>query len=416
MKSLYIKETKSLKKVIVVGGGPAGMMAAYFAATSGAEVTLIEQNKMLGKKLLITGKGRCNVTNFSSEEELINQVVHNPKFMYSAFSVFSAYDAYAQFEEWGVPLKIERGNRVFPASDRAADVRNALQRAMESVGVAVVTDRIRKIDVLQMLAVGENQSYYYDSLVLATGGCSYPLTGSTGDGYRFASSMGHRVIKPSPALVSLVETESKCIEMAGLSLKNVKLSAFNCKGKNLYSDFGEMLFTHEGISGPLVLSASSYLTDKDFPCCIEIDLKPALTEEMLDKRLLRDFEEFANRDFHNALEKLLPKKMIPVIIRESGIPEHLKVHQITREQRQSLVSLMKHFCVTIKKKGDFSEAIITAGGVDVSQVDPRTMESKLCPNVYFAGELLDVDALTGGYNLQIAYSTGKLAGISAAKE
>ncbi len=405
-----------MKKIVIVGGGPAGMMAAYSAANAGAQVTLIEQNRIMGKKLLITGKGRCNVTNFSSEEELISQVVHNPKFLYSAFSSFNAYDAYAFFEEWGVPLKIERGNRVFPASDRAADIRNALLRCIKSVGVNIVNDKVLKIKADPFELIGELNVYSADRVILATGGCSYPSTGSTGDGYRFAASLGHRVENPVPALVALIENENRCIEMAGLSLKNVQLTIFNCKGKELYRDFGEMLFTHAGISGPLVLSSSSILKKTDFPCVAEMDLKPALTEEMLDKRLLRDFEEFTNRDFRNALEKLLPKKIIPSIIRESGIDPALKVHQISREQRLRLVYIIKHFLVKLKEKAGFEEAIITAGGVDVSQVNPRTMESKLCPGLYFAGELLDVDAFTGGYNLQIAYSTGILAGKSAAME
>ena len=379
-------------------------------------MTLIEQNRILGKKLLITGKGRCNVTNFSSEEELIDHVIRNPKFLYSAFSSFNAYDSYAFFEEWGVPLKIERGNRVFPVSDRAADVRNAFLRCLETVGVQIITDKVLKIQAEPFNVIGEKASYICDCLILATGGVSYPLTGSTGDGYRFAASVGHLINKPSAALVSLIEKGNKCRKMAGLSLKNVQLTVFECEGKTLYSDFGEMLFTHEGISGPLVLSASSFLGETDFPAVAEIDLKPALTNEMLDKRLLRDFEEFSNRDFHNSLEKLLPQKLIPIVIQESAITPSQKVHQINREQRMNLVHIIKHFKVTLLKKAGFEEAIITAGGVDVSQVHPGTMESKLCPGLYFAGELLDVDALTGGYNLQIAYSTGRLAGVSAAME
>ena len=405
-----------LNKVLVIGGGPAGMMSAFAAASQGASVTLIEQNNMLGKKLLITGKGRCNVTNFSSEEELIAQVVTNPKFLYSAFSAFNAYDAYAMFEEWGVPLKIERGNRVFPESDRAADVRNAMKRAIERVHVTVIEDEIRSINADPFVVNGKKGTYYGDRVILATGGCSYPLTGSTGDGYRFAAALGHRIIKPSAALVSLVELGKTCVEMMGLSLKNVRLTIYGCKAKKLYEEFGEMIFTHEGISGPIVLSASSHLKDTDFPCRAEIDLKPALDDETLDKRLLRDFEEQSNRDFRNALGGLLPKKMIPVIIHRSGIDPETKVHQITREQREHLVYIIKHFEIKLSGKGDFSEAIITSGGVEVRQVDPRTMESKLVPGLYFAGEILDVDALTGGYNLQIAYSTGYLAGLAAAKE
>ncbi len=405
-----------MKKVMVVGGGPAGMMAAYTAASEGASVTLIEQNNILGKKLLITGKGRCNVTNFSPEEELIGQVVRNPKFLYSAFNAFNAYDAYAFFEEWGVPLKIERGNRVFPESDRAADVRNAMKRAMDRAGVSVVEDQIERISSNPFILYGKKGNYTCDCLILATGGCSYPLTGSKGDGYRFASSLGHNVIKPSAALVSLLEEGDICRELMGLSLKNVKLTIIGEKAKTLYSEFGEMLFTHEGISGPIVLSASSHLRDSDFPCIAEIDLKPAMDDEMLDKRLLRDFEEYTNKDYRNSLGKLLPKKMIPVVVERSGIAPDTKIHQITREQRERLVYIIKHFKVKLLKKAGFAEAIVTSGGVDVRQVDPRTMESKLVDGLYFVGELLDVDALTGGYNLQIAYSTGHLAGLAAAKE
>ncbi len=405
-----------LKKVIVIGGGPAGMMAAITASRQGASVILIEQNNILGKKLLITGKGRCNVTNFCSEDELISQVVTNPKFLYSAFSAFNSYDAYAFFEEQGVPLKIERGNRVFPESDRAADVRNALKRVMDREGVQVVEDQIVGITASPFVIKGKRETYFADKVILATGGYTYPLTGSTGGGYRFAKMLGHHIVQPEPALVSLREEGRKCVEMMGLSLKNVSISIKNSKGKKLYSEFGEMLFTHEGISGPIVLSASSHLKNADFPCMAEIDLKPALDEEMLDKRLLRDFEEQSNKDFRNSLGKLLPKKLIPVIIQESGIAPETKIHQITRAERERLVYIMKHFEVKLSGKGALSEAIITSGGVDVRDVSPKTMESKLVPGLYFAGEVLDVDALTGGYNLQIAYSTGFLAGQSAAKE
>lgn len=391
------------------------MMAAYAAASAGASVALIEQNNILGKKLLITGKGRCNVTNFASEEELISQVVTNPKFLYSAFSSFNAYDAYALFEEWGVPLKIERGNRVFPVSDRAADVRNAMKKALIKAGVQLIEDQILRISASPFVLTGSNGEYQCNKLILATGGCSYPLTGSTGDGYRFSKGLGHKVIRPAAALVPLIEEGRICKRLMGLSLKNVQLSVHDCKGKILYDDFGEMLFTHEGISGPIVLSASSHLCEEDFPCFAEIDLKPSLDEETLDRRLLRDFEEFSNKDFRNSLGKLLPKKLIPVIVEQSGILPDTKIHQITREQRDRLIHIIKHFKVKILKKGSFSEAIITSGGVDVKQIEPRTMQSKLIPGLYFAGELMDVDALTGGYNLQIAYSTGYVAGLSAAK-
>lgn len=391
------------------------MMAAITAAQAGASVVLIEQNRILGKKLLITGKGRCNVTNFSSEEELIGNVVTNSKFLYSAFSAFNAYDTYAKFEEWGVPLKIERGNRVFPESDRAVDIRNAMRRELQMLKVMVVEDRVVGISSSPMSVKGEQSRYDCDSIIIATGGCSYPLTGSTGDGYRLASSVGHRVVKPSAALVPLLEEGNTCSALMGLSLKNVQLSLIGCNGKILYKDFGEMLFTHEGLSGPIVLSASSFLRDDCFPCVAEIDLKPALDRETLDARLLRDFAEFSNKDFQNALGKLLPQKMIPIVIKRSGIPAKNKVHQITRAQREALIDVIKHFRVSIRKKSGFSEAIITSGGIAVDQINPKTMESKLLPGLFFAGEVIDVDALTGGYNLQIAFSTGVLAGKSAAK-
>lgn len=405
-----------MKKIVVVGGGPAGLMAAITAAKSGGSVSLIEQNNMLGRKLLITGKGRCNITNFSPEDELISQVVTNPKFLYSAFNAFNAYDAYAFFEEQGVPLKIERGNRVFPESDRAADVRDALKRAAQQAGVSFIKDKIIAICNDPLLVKGESGEYPCDAVILATGGCSYPLTGSTGDGYKLAKMLGHSIVDPQPALVALEEEGRICASLMGLSLKNVEIKLLDCKGKMLYSEFGEMLFTHKGISGPIVLSASSHLKRGDFPCVAEIDLKPAMDEEMLDKRLLRDFEAFTNKDFLNALDKLLPKKIIPTMIALSGIDPHCKVHQITKVQRERLVYIIKHFPIKLKGKADFSEAIITSGGINVREIEPRTMQSKLVSGLYFAGEVMDVDALTGGYNLQIAYSTGYLAGLSAAKE
>ena len=404
-----------MKNVLVIGGGPAGMMAAYAAAKNGARVQLVERNKVLGKKMLITGKGRCNVTNFCDEEDLIAQVVSNRKFLYSSFASLNAYDAYALFEEWGVPLKIERGNRVFPVSDKAADVRNAMRDALKRCNVQIIEDRIKSVEAKTMSFIGENGCYKGDSVVLATGGISYSATGSSGDGYQFARSLGHRIIAPEAALVSMVEEGNDCADLMGLSLKNVQLTIFNCKGKKLYRDFGEMLFTHEGISGPIVLSASSYAKKGDFPLRAIIDLKPALESEALDKRLLRDFEEYANKDFRNSLGKLLPQKMIPKIIEKCGIPSHVKVHQITKQQRETLVQLIKNFEVKLISKGSVEQAVITSGGVDVREIDPKTMESKLVPGLFFAGEVMDVDALTGGYNLQIAYSTGYLAGLSAAK-
>lgn len=398
-----------LKKVAVIGGGPAGIMAAI-AAAKNAQVLLFEQNNMLGRKLLITGKGRCNVTNFCSEEELISQVVHNPKFLYSAFSAFNAYDAYAFFEDAGVPLKIERGNRVFPVSDRSSDIRDALRRKAAEMNVQFIFEKVLDADGNRVVCA--DRVYDADAVILATGGCSYPLTGSTGDGYRIAKKLGHKIVSPEAALVGLLEAGNTCSELMGLSLKNVELTVFDSKAKVLYNEFGEMLFTHKGISGPIVLSASSHLAKNQFPCVASIDLKPALDEDKLDKRLLRDFEENINKDFLNALDKILPKKIIPYIIERSGIDPRSKVHQITKNERIALVHTIKKFEIVIKEKADFSEAIITSGGIDVREIDPRTMESKLVPNLYFAGEIIDVDALTGGYNLQIAYSTGYLAGIS----
>lgn len=405
-----------MKNIIVIGGGPAGLMAAITAAECGGKVTLIEKNNMLGRKLLITGKGRCNVTNFCDEEELIQRVVSNPKFLYSAFAAFNAYDAYAFFEERGVPLKIERGNRVFPESDRAADVRDCFKKCAQSCGVHFLNDTVLSVTAEPLTVVCEKQRFSPEAVIIATGGCSYPLTGSTGDGYRFAKMLGHRVISPEPALVALEEKGGICEDLAGLSLKNVQLTAKTRNGKILYTEFGEMLFTHKGISGPIVLSASSFLKENDFPCIASVDLKPALDNELLDKRLLRDFDKKINKDFSNALDELLPKKMISKIIEKSGIHPSTKVHQITKEQRERIVHSIKNFEIELVGKADFSEAIITSGGVDVGEIDPRTMQSKIVPNVYFAGEILDVDAVTGGYNLQIAYSTGVLAGRSATKE
>ncbi|MBQ7034689.1 MAG: aminoacetone oxidase family FAD-binding enzyme, partial [Clostridia bacterium] len=346
-------------------------MAAITAAKAGGCVSLIEQNNMLGRKLLITGKGRCNVTNFCPEDELISQVVTNPKFLYSAFNAFNAYDAYAFFEEQGVPLKIERGNRVFPESDRAADVRDALKNAAQQAGVLFIKNKIVAICAEPLLVKGESGEYPCDAVILATGGCSYPLTGSTGDGYKIAKMLGHAIVEPQPSLVALEEEGKICCSLMGLSLKNVEISLFGCKGKELYREFGEMLFTHKGISGPIVLSASSYLKKSDFPCMAEIDLKPAMDADMLDKRLLRDFEAFTNKDFLNALDKLLPKKIIPMIIELSGIDPHCKVHQITKVQRERLVYIIKHFRIKLKGKADFSEAIITSGGINVREIEPR---------------------------------------------
>ena len=405
------------KRITVVGGGAAGMMAAICAAEQGAQVTLLEPNERLGKKLNITGKGRCNVTNNADIQGLMANIPRNGKFLYSAFSDFDGRDAMAFFEALGVPLKTERGNRVFPVSDRAFDISGALERRLKRLKVHLVRDRAVSLDIAEEAVRGvrgERGDYPADAVILATGGVSYPATGSTGEGHRMAAQAGHTVTPLRGSLVPLREQGHRCARMQGLSLRNVQLTVLE-NGKKCYTDFGEMLFTHFGVSGPLVLSASAhmrYFDKKHYR--LEIDLKPALNEPTLDKRLLSDFEKYANSDFANALGDLLPQKMIPVVVEERGIPPHQKVHDITREQRRSLLVLLKHFPVEIAGPCPVTDAIVTSGGVKVSEVNPATMESKIVKGLYFAGELLDVDAYTGGFNLQIAWATGRAAGRSAA--
>ena len=405
------------KRITVVGGGAAGMMAAICAAEQGAQVTLLEPNERLGKKLNITGKGRCNVTNNADIQGLMANIPRNGKFLYSAFSDFDGRDAMAFFEALGVPLKTERGNRVFPVSDRAFDISVALERRLKRLKVHLVRDRAVSLDIAEEAVRGvrgERGDYPADAVILATGGVSYPATGSTGEGHRMAAQAGHTVTPLRGSLVPLREQGNRCARMQGLSLRNVQLTVLE-NGKKCYTDFGEMLFTHFGVSGPLVLSASAhmrYFDKKHYR--LEIDLKPALNEPTLDKRLLSDFEKYANSDFANALGDLLPQKMIPVVVEECGIPPHQKVHDITREQRRSLLVLLKHFPVEIAGPCPVTDAIVTSGGVKVSEVNPATMESKIVKGLYFAGELLDVDAYTGGFNLQIAWATGRAAGRSAA--
>ena len=405
------------KRVTVVGGGAAGMMAAICAAEQGAQVTLLEPNERLGKKLNITGKGRCNVTNNTDIQGLMANIPCNGKFLYSSFSHFDGRDTMAFFEELGVPLKTERGNRVFPVSDRAFDISAALERRLKKLKVRLVRDRAVSLDIAENTVRGvrgERADYPADAVILATGGVSYPATGSTGEGHRMASQAGHTVTPLRGSLVPLREQGNRCARMQGLSLRNVELTVLE-NGKKCYTDFGELLFTHFGVSGPLVLSASAHMRQfekKHYR--LEIDLKPALDEPTLDKRLLSDFEKYANSDFINALGDLLPQKMIPVVVEESGIPPHQKVHDITREQRRSLLVLLKHFPVEIAGPRPVTDAIVTSGGVKVSEVNPTTMESKIVKGLYFAGELLDVDAYTGGFNLQIAWATGRTAGLSAA--
>lgn len=407
-----------MKKIIVVGGGPAGMFAALAAAEAGNAVTLIEKNEKLGKKLFITGKGRCNITNAGDREDLFAHVVTNRKFLYSAFYACDNFQVIDFFERHGVKTKTERGNRVFPESNHSSDVIAALKRALQESGVKVrLLTRTESIMTEMGFCTGVRleggERVYGDAVILASGGVSYPKTGATGDGYVFARQTGHTVKEPEPSLVPFTVKEGYVTDMQGLSLKNVRVTIKNGK-KTLFEDFGEMLFTHFGVSGPLCLSASSIVGKvlKKQPLFMWIDLKPALTKEQLDRRLLRDFEDNLNKQFKNAVQGLLPQKMQPVFIGLSGIPADKKVNEITREERAGILSLLKAFPLTLTGLRGFDEAIITRGGVSVKEVNPSTMESKLLSGLYFAGEVLDVDATTGGYNLQIAWSTGWLAGSS----
>ena len=409
------------KRIVVIGGGAAGMMAAISAAAGGASVTLLEPNERLGKKLNITGKGRCNVTNDSDMAGLLANVPRNGKFLDSAFSRFDGRDAMTFFEGLGVPLKVERGGRVFPVSDRSFDVSAALERRLRALRVTVLRRRALSVRIDGGAVSGvetEEEELPAEAAILATGGVSYPATGSTGDGHRMAAQAGHTVTPLSGSLVPLegvVAPGIPCGRLQGLSLRNVGLSVFE-SGKKIYTDFGELLFTHFGVSGPLVLSASAHMRRFDKKTYrLEIDLKPALDAAQLDRRLLSDFAKYANHDFRNALDDLLPQKLIPVVVVLSGVPEREKVHDLTREQRQALAQILKHFPVEITGPRPAADAIVTSGGVKVSEIDPNTMESKLVKELYFAGELIDTDAYTGGFNLQIAWATGRAAGQAAAK-
>ena len=407
-----------MKNVVITGGGPAGMMAAITAARRGFKVTLVEKNEKLGKKLFITGKGRCNITNAGDTEDLFNSIVTNRKFMFSSFNGFSNYDTLGFFDELGLQIKIERGNRVFPESDHSSDVIGALNRELKRLSVDVrLNTEVKDIIVnggkatgVVVKCSGKESTIQADNVIVATGGNSYQSTGSTGDGYRFARKLGHSVTPIVPALVPFNVAEDWESDLQGLSLKNVSIVVLDGK-QEIYSDFGEMLFTHFGVSGPLILSASSFAARriKEHPLKLVIDLKPALSQEQLDERILRDFDEEKNKAFKNSLDKLLPKKMIPVIVRLSDIDGNKKVNEITKQERQRLVSLIKGLELTITGLRGFNEAIITQGGINVREINPTTMESKLVKNLYFAGEVLDVDALTGGFNLQVAWSTGYAA-------
>ena len=407
------------RTVAIIGGGAAGMMAALTAAQNGAAAVLFESTGRLGRKLRITGKGRCNVTNDCDTNEFLTSVMTNPRFLYAALNRFSTADTKAFFEGLGVPLKTERGRRVFPVSDRAADIVSALAEACREAGVRVVYERVKGLMIEDGALAGVVTSggeHRADAVIVCTGGKSYPLTGSTGDGYRLAEQAGHTVTALSPSLVPITAEGDLCPALQGLSLKNVKLSVIRTdNGKTVFEDFGEMMFTHFGLTGPMVLSASAHIPD------IEkgkyealIDLKPALDEKTLDARILSDFDKYKNKDFSNALGDLLPQKLIPEIVRLSGIDPHVKVNAVTREQRRALVALLKGLRVKLRGFRPIEEAIVTRGGVDVRGVNPKTMESKILPGLYFAGEVLDVDAYTGGFNLQIAFSTAVVAGENAA--
>lgn len=409
-----------MSKVFVVGGGASGMMAAAAAAENGHIVELFEKNDRLGKKLFITGKGRCNLTNACDRDAFFDNIVSNPKFLYRSFSKFNNFDTIDYFERLGMPVKIERGNRAFPESDKSSDVINALKKELLRLGVVIhyqseVNELVLKEGQFHGLRLkSEKDLRTADKVIIATGGLSYPLTGSTGDGYRLAKSLGHTVTELSPSLVPIHVEEDYVKELMGLSLKNIEITVWSGE-RQIYRDFGELLFTHFGVSGPVILSASSYiipsLRNKE-KLTITIDLKPALSEEQLDARILRDFEQYKNKQFKNSLDQLLPNKLIDVIIRLSLIDPEKQVNSITREERQRLVQVLKKLTFGISKLSDYNQAVITRGGINVKEINPSTMESKLAGNVYFIGEVLDLDALTGGFNLQIAWSTAYLAGSS----
>lgn len=407
-----------MSKIIVIGGGPAGMMAAYAASCQGHAVTVLEQNEKLGKKLFITGKGRCNITNAGDMDNLFANVMSNRKFLYSAFYTFDNEQVLSFFENQGLRTKVERGNRVFPLSDHSSDVIAALNRALKSQNVDIrLHTKVQSLLIRDEAACGvvlsDGKTVEADDVIVATGGISYPSTGSTGDGYRMAEESGHALVECTPSLVPFETKEDWVKDLQGLSLRNVTVSIYHGK-KKLFEDFGEMLFTHFGVSGPLVLSASGMIKPVQFKqeLCMYIDLKPALDAEQLDKRILREFDAAMNKQFKNVIGSLMPAKMIPVVIRLSGIDPDKKVNEVSREERQHLVQLLKRLPLTINGLRGWNEAIITKGGVSVKDINPSTMESKKVSHLFFCGEVLDLDALTGGYNLQIAWSTGYLAGIS----
>lgn len=411
-----------MKKVIVIGGGAAGMMAACMAAVEGAHVTLLEKNEKTGKKIYITGKGRCNLTNACQREEFLENVITNPKFLYSAFAQLDNQAVMNFFGKAGCRLKTERGDRVFPVSDHSSDVIAALNGELKKNRVQVmlhteVSELLLEEGSIKGVLLSDGKKLHADAVIIATGGRSYESTGSTGDGYRFAKQAGHTIKDLRPSLVPFVVKEEWCKKLQGLSLKNVAVTLKKEK-KKIYEGFGEMLFTHFGVSGPLILSASSFYTAKynGQEALLTIDLKPAMDREQLDKRILRDFEENAGKQFKNALDKLLPAKLIPVMVELSGIDPHKKTSEVTKKERSRLLELFKELKLTVNGCRGYGEAIITGGGVNVKEIDPKTMGSRLVNGLYFAGEVMDVDALTGGFNLQIAWSTGALAGKSAGEK
>lgn len=405
------------QSIIVIGGGGAGLIAAITAARHGAQVTLIERNQKVGRKLYITGKGRCNVTNNSSSQEVLKHIPRNSRFLTSAITRFPPSEIMEYFESQGVPMKTERGNRVFPVSDRSSDVIDALFMNLRKSGINIVEDRVTDIMEENGRVVGvktEHSMYAASKVILATGGMSYPLTGSTGDGYHMAEALGHTIVPLVPSLIPLISLGDECQRMQGLALRNISIKVKNQKKKVVFEEQGELLFTHFGLSGPLILSASAHMHDfRTDRYSIFIDLKPALDEQTLDARLLREFSENSNRAYRNILEKLVPKSMVPVLVMKTGIPSDTPANSITKGQRRQLLETLKSFRIDISGPRPLAEAVVTCGGIKVNEVDPKTMESKLIDGLYFAGEILDVDAYTGGFNLQIAWSTGYAAGHAA---
>jgi predicted Rossmann fold flavoprotein len=408
-----------MKRIAVIGAGPAGLIAAAFAKTEDTSVEIFDRNEKAGKKLYLTGKGRCNITNIASLDEFMRNIPRNPRFLYSAFDGFFNNDIIDLIEAQGVPTKVERGGRVFPESDKSSDVIRALVKHTTGKGVIINLNArvrtVRKSGDNFVLTLFDGTDRRFDAVIIATGGLSYPSTGSTGDGYEFARSFGHSVTKTVPSLISLITEESWPGELAGLSLKNVTLTAYKGKSK-VYSELGEMLFTHHGVSGPLVLSASTRIADEPAGARLMIDMKPALDEQTLEARIMRDLEANKHKQMKNAIMGLLPSRMVPIVLALAGIDPEKTTDVFTKQGRKSLVSVLKGIPLTVKEAAPIEEAIITRGGVSVKEIDPRTMESKLVPGLYFAGEVLDVDAYTGGFNLQIAYSTGAAAGSAAAEE